>query len=124
MDATKMIARLYQWCYGYLTDYMHPYVVIGVMVLISVGIIADVFLLFRIVFDWISEKWHDQWQYYEVTGVKSLRKAVSVDLCIVGITITLIAGLYILVIINVVSWWLGILAGLNLLYYGCCKSGY
>ena len=51
----------------------------------------------------IGEKWHDRWQYYEVTGVKSLRKAVSVALCIVSITFALIAGMCIPLDINVVS---------------------
>ena len=27
----EMIAGLYQWCYGCLTNYMHPYVVIGII---------------------------------------------------------------------------------------------
>lgn len=53
-DTVEMISGLYQWCYGYLTDYMHPYVVIAVMVLVSVVIIAGGFLLLRNVFDWIS----------------------------------------------------------------------
>ena len=120
----EMIARLYQWCYGYLSDYMHPYVAVGVMVLVSVGIIAGAFLLFRNVYDRISEKWNDRWRYYEVTGVNSLRKAVSVALCIVSVTFALIAERYIPVDINVVSWWLGFLVGLNLLYHSCYKGSY
>lgn len=103
---------------------MHAYVAIGVMVLVSVGIMAGGFLLFRNVYDQISEKWHDRWQYYEVTGVNSLRKAVSVALCIVSVTFALIAERYIPVDINVVNWWLGFSVGLNLLYHSCCKSGY
>lgn len=42
-DAAEMIAGLYQWCYGYLTDYMHPYVVIGIMTLASIGILIGDF---------------------------------------------------------------------------------
>lgn len=42
-DAAEMIAGLYQWCYGYLTDYMHPYVVIGIMILASIGILIGDF---------------------------------------------------------------------------------
>ena len=62
--------------YGYLTNYMHPYVVIGIMILASAGILIGGLFLFRNVFDRIDEKWHDRWQYYKVIGVKSLRKAV------------------------------------------------
>lgn len=120
----EMIVGLYQWCYGYLSDYMHPYVAIGVMVLVSVGIMAGGFLLFRNVYDRISDKWYDRWRYYEVTGMKSLRKAVSVALCIVSVTFALIAERYIPVDINVVSWWLIFSVGLNLLYHGCCKGSY
>lgn len=123
-DIAEMIAGLYEWCYGYLSDYMHPYVAVGIMILLSTGILATVFLLFRNVFDRLGEKWDDRWQYYEVTGVKSLRKAVSVGLCIVSVTFSLIAGIYIPVDINVVSWWLGFSVGLNLLYHSCCKGGY
>lgn len=123
-DIAEMIAGLYEWCYGYLSDYMHPYVAIGVMVLVSVGIIAGGFVLFRNVFDRISDKWHERWRYYEVTGVKSLRKAVSVGLCIVSVTFALNAGIYIPVDINVVSWWLGFSVGLNLLYHSCYKDSY
>ena len=61
-DIAEMIIRLYQWCYMYLTDYMHPYVVIAIMALVSMGIIAVGFPLFRNVCEWIAEKWHDRWQ--------------------------------------------------------------
>lgn len=120
-DIAERIAGLYQWCYGYLTNYMHPYVVIGIMAIISVEIILIGFILIRNLFDRIGEKWHDRWQYYEVYGEMRLRKAVSVALCIVSITFALIAGKYIPVDINVVSWWLGISIGLNFLYHGCYK---
>lgn len=123
-DIAEMIAGLYQWCYGHLTDYMHPYVVIGVMFLVSMGIIVGGFVLLRNVFDRISEKWHDRWQYYEVYGEIHLRKAVTVALCIVSLTFALIAGKYIPLDINVVSWWIGFSVGLNFLYHGCCKNGY
>ena len=36
---------------GYLTDYMHPYVVSGIMVLVSVGIVAVSFVLLRHMLD-------------------------------------------------------------------------
>ena len=120
-DTVEMIAGLYQWCNGCLTDYMHPYVVIAVMVLVSVVIIAGGFLLLRNVFDWISKKWHDRWQYYEVYGEMRLRKAVSVALCIVSVTLALIAVKYIPMDINVVSWWISFSVRLNILYHGCCK---
>ena len=63
-DAAEVIAGLYQWCYGCLTNYMHPYVVIGIMILASAGILIGEFFLFRKVFYHIGEKWHDRWQYY------------------------------------------------------------
>lgn len=120
-DIAERIAGLYQWCYGYLTNYMHPYVSIGVMALVTIGIVAVGFVLLRNVFDWLSEKWHDRWQYYEVYGEIRLRKAVSVALCIVSITFALIAGKYIPVGIHVVNWWIGFSVGLNLLYHGWYK---
>lgn len=79
---------------------------ISIMILASAGILIGGFLLFRNVFDRIDEKWHDRWQYYKVIGVKSLRKAVTVALCIVSITFALIAGMCIPLDINVVSWWI------------------
>ena len=121
-DIAEMIAGLYQWCYGNLTNYMHPYVVIGIMILASVGILIGEFFLFRNVFDQISEKWHDRWQYYEVYGEIRLRKAISVAICIVSITFALIAGKYIPLNINVVSWWICFSVGLNLLYHSCCNN--
>lgn len=123
-DIAEMITGLYQWCYGYLIDYMHPYVVIGIMVIVTIGIMAVGFVLLRNVFDWLSEKWHDRWQYYDVYGEIRLRKAVSVALCIVSVTFALIAGKYIPLDVNVVSWWICFSVGLNLLYHGCCKNGY
>ena len=123
VDIAEMIAGLYQMGYGYFTSYMHPYVVIGVLFLISAGIVAGVFWVFRNVFDRISDKWHDRWQYYEVTGVKELRKAVSVALCVISITLAIIARINIPADINVVSWWSIFSVGLNFLYHGCCKSG-
>lgn len=85
---------------------MGSIVVISIMILASAGILIGGFLLFRNVFDRIDEKWHDRWQYYKVIGVKSLRKAVTVALCIVSITFALIAGMCIPLDINVVSWWI------------------
>ena len=123
-DIVKMITELYQWCYGYLKDYMHPYVVSGIMVLVSVGIVAVSFVLHRNMLDWLSEKWHERRQYYEVYGEIRLRKAMSVALCIVSVTFALIAGKYIPLDINLMSWWICFSVGLNLLYHGCCKNGY
>lgn len=85
---------------------MESIAVISIMILASAGILIGGFLLFRNVFDRIDEKWHDRWQYYKVIGVKSLRKAVTVALCIVSITFALIAGMCIPLDINVVSWWI------------------
>lgn len=121
-DIAEMIVWLYQWCYGCLTNYMHPYVVISIMILASAGILIGEFFLFRKVFDHIGEKWHDRWQYYEATGVKSLRKAVTVALCIVSITFALIAGMCIPLDINVVSWWICFSVGLNLMYHSRCNN--
>ena len=103
---------------------MHPYVVSGIMILVSAGIVAISLILLRNVFDRIVKKWHGLWQYYKVTGVKSLRKAVSVDLCIVSMTFALLAVKYSLLDVNVVSWWIGFSTGLNILYHGCYKSSY
>lgn len=88
------------------------------------GIVAISLILLRNVFDRIVKKWHGLWQYYKVTGVKSLRKAVSVDLCIVSMTFALLAVKYSLLDVNVVSWWIGFSTGLNILYHGCYKSSY
>lgn len=123
-NIAEMIAGFYQWYYAYLTDYMHPYVVSGIMILVSAGIVAISLILLRNVFDRIGKKWHGLWQYYKVTGVKSLRKAVSVALCIVSMTFALLAVKYSLLDINVVSWWIGFSTGLNILYHGCYKSSY
>lgn len=120
-DMAEMIAGLYQWCYGNLTNYMHLYVVISIMILASAGILVGEFFLFRKVFDHIGEKWHDRWQYYEVYGEIRLRKAVSVALCIVSVTLALNAVKYIPMDINVVNWWIGFSIGLNILYHGFCK---
>ena len=59
---------------------------------------------------------------YKVIGVKSLRKAVTVALCIVSITFALIAGMCISLDINVVSWWICFSVGLNLMYYSRCNN--
>lgn len=55
------------------------------------------------------------------SGEMRLRKAVSVALCIVSVTLALIAVKYIPMDINVVSWWISFSVGLNILYHGCCK---
>ena len=60
--------------------------------------------------------------YYEVYGEMRLRKAVSVALCIVNVTLALIAVKYIPMDINVVSWWIGFSVMLNLLYHSYCNN--
>ena len=80
--------------------------------------------LFRNVLDRIGEKWHDHWQYYKNTGVAELRKAVSVAFCVISVALSMLSVSLILVDINVLSWWLILSAGLNLLYHGRCKDSY
>lgn len=97
---------------------------VGIMVLASAGMIAGAFLLIRNVFDRLREKWDNRWQYYEMVGVKELRKAVSVALCAISITFSMIAAINVPADINVVSWWIVFSVGLNFLYHGSCKSSY
>ena len=47
---------------------------------------------------------------------------LDVAICIVSITVALIAGKYIPLNINVVSWWICFSVGLNLLYHSCCNN--
>lgn len=124
MNVVNWICRMYQWCYDYLTRYIHSYVAVGVIALVSVGIVAGIFALVRIIFDRIAEKWDDRWQYYKNTGVAELRKAVSVALFVISITLSMLAASLIPVDFNMISWWIVFSAGLNLLYHGSCKGGY
>jgi hypothetical protein len=99
-------------------------VAVGIIALVSVGIAAGIFLLVKIAFDRITEKCDDRWQYYKNTGVAELRKAVSVALCVISVTLSMLSVSLIPVDINVLSWWLILSAGLNLLYHGSCKVSY
>lgn len=54
-----------------------------------------------------------EWQYYKNTGVAGLRKAVSVALCVISVTLSMLSVSLIPVDINVLSWWLILSAGLN-----------
>ena len=100
------------------------YVAVGIIALVSVGIAAGVFVHVKIAFDRITEKCDDRWQYYKNTGVAELRKAVSVALCVVSVTLSMLSVSLIPVDINVLSWWLILSAGLNFLYHGSCKGSY
>ena len=124
MNVAKLLCRVYQWCYECLTKYVHSYVAVGIIALVSVGIVAGVFALVKMAFDRIIEKWDDRWQYYKNTGVAELRKAVSVALCVISVTLSMLSASLIPVDINVLSWWLILSAGLNLLYHGSCKGSY
>lgn len=124
MNVANLLCRVYQRCYKYLAKYVHSYVAVGIITLVSVGILAVVFVLVRIAFDRITEKWDDRWQYYKNTGVAELRKAVSVALSVISVTLSILAVVAIPVDINMVSWWIILSAGLNLLYHGNCKVGY
>lgn len=124
MNVAKGVCLMYQWCYDYLRQYVHSYVAVGVIALVSVGIVAGIFALARIVFDRIAEKWDDHWQYYKNTGVAELRMAVSVALCVISITLAVLAASLIPVDINVMSWWIIFSAGLNYMYHGSCKGSY
>lgn len=95
-----------------------------IIALVSVGIAAGVFVLAKIAFDRITEKCDDRWQYYKNTGVAELRKAVSVALCVISVTLSMLSVSLIPVDINVLSWWLILSAGLNFLYHGSCKGSY
>jgi len=124
MNVSYLLCRVYQWCYEYLAQYVHSYVAVGIIALVSVGIAAGVFLLVKIAFDRITEKCDDRWQYYKNTGVAELRKAVSVALCVISVTLSMLSVSLIPVDINVLSWWLILSAGLNFLYHGSCKGSY
>lgn len=124
MNVSNVLCRVYQWCYEYLDQYVHSYVAVGIIALVSVGIAAGVFVLVKIAFDRITEKSDDRWQYYKNTGVAELRKAVSVALCVISVTLSMVSVSLIPVDINVLSWWLILSAGLNLLYHGSCNGSY
>lgn len=124
MNVSNLLCRVYQWCYEYLAQYVHSYVVVGIIAIVSVGIAAGVFVLVKIAFDRITEKCDDRWRYYKNTGVAELRKAVSVALCVISVTLSMLSVSLIPVDINVLSWWLILSAGLNLLYHGSCKGSY
>ena len=124
MNVSNLLCRVYQWCYEYLAQYVHSYVAVGIIALVSVGIAAGVFVLVKIAFDRITEKCDDRWQYYKNTGVAELRKAVSVALCVISVTLSMLSVSLIPVDINVLSWWLILSAGLNFLYHGSCKGSY
>lgn len=124
MNISNLLCRVYQWCYEYLAQYVHSYVAVGIIALVSVGIAAGVFVLAKIAFDRITEKCDDRWQYYKNTGVAELRKAVSVALCVISVTLSMLSVSLIPVDINVLSWWLILSAGLNFLYHGSCKGSY
>lgn len=47
---------------------------------------------------------------------------VSLALCIISVTLALIAVKYIPMDINVVSWWIGFSVMLNLLYHSYCNN--
>lgn len=49
-------------------------------------------------------------------------KEVSLALCIVSVTLALIAVKYIPMDINVMSWWIGFSVMLNLLYHSYCNN--
>ena len=101
MNVSNLLCRVYQWCYEYLAQYVHSYVAVGIIALVSVGIAAGVFLLVKIAFDRITEKCDDRWQYYKNTGVAELRKAVSVALCVISVTLSMLSVSLIPVDINV-----------------------
>lgn len=56
--------------------------------------------------------------------IAELRKAVSVALCVISVTLSMLSVSLIPVDINVLSWWLILSAGLNFLYHGSCKGSY
>jgi len=124
MNVANLLGKFYQWCYNFLTQYVHSYVAISIIILVSGGIVTGAFVLVRIAFGRITEKWDYRWQYYKATGVLELRKAVSVALCVISITLSMLAATLIPVDINVVSWWIIFSVGLNLLYHGSCKGSY
>lgn len=107
-----------------MAGYVHAYVAVSIIILVSVGIVTGIFVLVRFAFDRIAEKRDERWQYYKNTGVAELRKAVSVALCVISINLAMLAVSWIPVDINVLSWWIVLSVGLNFLYHGSCKGGY
>jgi hypothetical protein len=119
-----LLGGLFRWSYKHLIGYVHSYVAAGVIVLVSIGIAAGVFVILKCAFERIAEKWDDRWQYYKAAGVSELRKAVSIALCVISVTLSVIAATVIPANVNVVSWWIIFSAGLNAGYHACCKGSY
>lgn len=124
MNVANWICKMYGWCYDYMAKYVHAYIAVAIIILVSVGIVTGILVLVRFAFDKISERWDDRWQYYKNTGVAELRKAVSVALCVISITLSVLAVSWIPADINVIGWWIILSVGLNFLYHVSCKSGY
>lgn len=60
MNVVHLLCRVYLWCYDYLCQYVHSYVAVGIIALVSVGIVAGIFVLLRIVLDRLAEKWDNR----------------------------------------------------------------
>jgi len=60
---SELERSFYQWCYNFLTQYVHSYVAISIIIPVSGGIVTGEFVLVRIAFGRITEKWDYRWQY-------------------------------------------------------------
>jgi hypothetical protein len=124
LAVVTLLGGLFQWSYKHLIGHVHSYVAVGIIAVVSGGIAAGAFVLLQYAFERIAEKWDNRWQYYKAAGVSELRKAVSIALCIISVTLSVIAATVIPANVNVVSWWVIFSAGLNVGYHGCCKGSY
>ena len=123
---SRCIGDFYQHLYLKMTMEMPTYATVGILILISVIIVAAAFCLIRMGVHSLLQKWKKRWELYESRDMALLKKCAIVGIAFMGLSISMVmVNLpFIPFRLNVVSWWLLISAVMEFLYFYYDRHGF
>lgn len=116
---SQRIGDFYQRLYLKMAMEMPSYATIGILILVSVIIVAVIFCFIRIGIHSLLQKWNRRWEFYDCTDIDLIKKCVLIEIAFMGFSISMIVVNlpFIPLRLNVVSWWILISGAMEFLYF-------
>lgn len=115
----QCIGDFYQRLYLKMATEISTHAAIGILVLVSIIVVAICFFLIRMGLRYLLRKWKKRWEFYESRDVELLKKCVMVGIVFMALSISIVI-VHLPVIpfkFNVISWWILISGVMEFLYF-------
>lgn len=122
----QCIRNFYQRLYLKMATEIPAHAAIGILVLVSVIVVAVCFFLIRVGLRYLLQKWKKRWEFYESKDVELLKKCTMVGIAFMGLSVSMaVVNLPLVPFkLNVVSWWILISGVVEFLYFYYDRHGF